>query len=257
MKYGYHTLTWANHYDAYSLIEAMESVRKAGYRGIEFVEPLSRLGDSRVLAERLRERGLTLASLSCGLSMKESDEEDIRETCERVDFAAALGASDVMVCGGWLGGGIEKDDSAYRILASKLDTCIDRAEKNNMRICFHPHKNTIVETRDDIERLLSHVPRVSLCLDIAHLNACGSDPAECIRTFRRKITYLHLKDWDMVRDEFVELGKGEVDIPYCLRVLEEIGYDGWAVVELDRTQATPEKSAEISAEYLKKAGVLT
>ena len=256
MKIGYQTLTWANYYKDYSVEEPIHQIKEAGFEGIEFIEPIEKLGKADFLQSILSEIGLKPVSLSCGLNMDPNDTSDIEETKSRVDFAGKLGIENMMLCGGWLADGIKKEENSYKILGDKLNMCCEYASGLNMNIAFHPHKNTIVETREDIERLLEFTDKTKLCVDIAHLAACGSNPAEVIKRFGKIITYIHLKDWDVELDDFVELGKGEVDITKCLSVLKEIGYKGWAVVELDHTKKTPKESARINADYLRKAGAI-
>ncbi len=256
MKFGYQTLTWANYYDKYEIEQPVREIKKIGFEGIEFIEPLSKLGTVATFSQLLERAGLKTASISCGLNMDPEDASDINETRMRIKFANELGVKQIMLCGGWCSDRVGKTEESYKILADKLNVCCEYASQFGMDIAFHPHKNTIVETQQDIERFLEFTDKPKLCLDIAHLAACGSDPAEAIESFRDITTYIHLKDWDVKKDDFVELGKGEVDIMKCLAVLKKTGYNGWAVVELDRTTRTPEESAGISADYLRRAGLL-
>jgi len=256
MKIGYQTLSWANYTGDYDLKKAAVKIKEFGFQGIEFIEPISKLGTPGLIKSLLKDTALEAASLSCGLNMDPGDMSDIEQTKSRVDFAGELGIKDIMLCGGWLSDNIKKEDESYKVLADKLDACCGYAAGLGMNIAFHPHKNTIVETRQDIERLLRFTDKAKLCLDIAHLAACGTDPVEAIRALYEITSYIHLKDWDLESDKFVELGRGEVDIAGCLSALDEIGYDGWAVVELDHTSRTPEESAAISADYLRKAGLI-
>jgi inosose dehydratase len=256
MKFGYQTLTWANYYDKYEIEQPIKEIKEIGFEGIEFIEPLSKLGTPTALSQLLERAGLKVVSISCGLNMNPGDSSDIDETKMRVKFANELGIKEMMLCGGWRSDEVGKTEESYKILADKLNVCCEYASQFGMNIAFHPHKNTIVETREDIEGFLKFTDKFKLCLDIAHLAACGSDPAEAIRAFRDITTYIHLKDWDIEKDDFTELGRGEVDIMRCVAVLKEIGYNGWAVVELDRTTRTPEESARISADYLHRARLL-
>ena len=56
---------------------------------------------------------------------------------------------------------------------------------------------------------------------------------------------------------FCELGKGCVDFPGVLAALEDIGYDGWIVVEQDVLpgHGQPAESARRNREYLRTLGV--
>ena len=53
--------------------------------------------------------------------------------------------------------------------------------------------------------------------------------------------------------QFVELGRGRVDLPGVFAALRDIKYDKWAIVELDRVPdpgRTPKESAEMNRRYL-------
>jgi inosose dehydratase len=56
---------------------------------------------------------------------------------------------------------------------------------------------------------------------------------------------------------FVELGRGQVDLPAVFAALSAVKFDGWAIIELDEVPGkvrTPKESAEISKRYLKRLG---
>ena len=74
---------------------------------------------------------------------------------------------------------------------------------------------------------------VKLEFDTAHLVAGGSDPAKAIEKYHDRLLFLHLKD---VRDipadtpkarypfEFVELGRGRVDLPSVFAALDKVKF---------------------------------
>jgi inosose dehydratase len=59
--------------------------------------------------------------------------------------------------------------------------------------------------------------------------------------------------------QWVELGRGKVDLRAVFAVLEKVRFKGWAVVELDRVpdpSRTPKECAAINRDYLtQKIGV--
>jgi inosose dehydratase len=59
--------------------------------------------------------------------------------------------------------------------------------------------------------------------------------------------------------QFVELGRGRVDLPAVFKALDKVKFRGWAVVELDRVPdpaRTPKECAIVSKDYLtQKIGV--
>jgi inosose dehydratase len=114
---------------------------------------------------------------------------------------------------------------------------------------LHPHVQTVVETKDDIARVLDSCD-VTFCLDTGHMAFGGQDPVEFAKTATDRVGHVHLKDirLDMVpavlRREvslmaatqagvFTPLGQGDVDILGVVQTLEAAGYRGWYVIEQD------------------------
>lgn len=141
------------------------------------------------------------------------------------------------------------DTRAWAALLSNLDAIAARATARGRVVALHPHVGTVVERRDEVERVLggSVVP---LCLDTGHLLVGGCDPAWLTRFAARRIAHVHLKDVDAalaarvrsgevayargVRDGLYRpLGEGDVDISGIVRTLEGAGYEGWYVMEQD------------------------
>src|SRR5437870_1671844 len=110
-----------------------------------------------------------------------------------------------------------------------------------------------------IDAILRNVAASSagLLFDIAHYQQGGGDPVKAIRQYGKAIKVVHLKD---VRPsdaapgyQWVELGRGRVDVKGCVAALKDIGYDGWAIVELDRVVdagGSPKASAAANRDYV-------
>jgi len=134
-------------------------------------------------------------------------------------------------------------------------------------LVYHHHMNSTGEKPPEVRAVLDAADRkhVRLLFDVAHYQQGGGDPVAAIREYREWIDVVHLKD---VRAggagraggpggsspyEFVELGRGRVDLPGVFAALRDIKYDKWAIVELDRVPdpgRTPKESAEMNKRYL-------
>ena len=114
---------------------------------------------------------------------------------------------------------------------------------------IHPHAQTLLETKADVDWLLSASP-VKWTLDTGHLAIGGVDPVQFARDNIDRVGYVHLKDVNLsmapqvlTRDLtlmvgaqtglFTPLGQGNIDIAGVVRALEESGYTGWYVIEQD------------------------
>ena len=95
-----------------------------------------------------------------------------------------------------------------------------------------------------------------------------------MRKFADRVFHVHFKDFDpavmaqadangwgyqqlIANAIFPELGKGAVDFPAVYKALQEIGYDGWIVVEQDMLMGmgSPFESAKRNREYIKTLGL--
>ena len=131
-------------------------------------------------------------------------------------------------------------------------------------LAYHNHMNTISEHPENLEIVLeSSDPKyVKLLLDTAHSVAGGGDPAQAVKKYHDRILFVHLKDVvDASMDipgakypfKWVELGRGKVNLPAVFKALDEVNFQGWEIVELDRVpekNGTPWESALINRKYL-------
>ena len=105
----------------------------------------------------------------------------------------------------------------------------------------------------------AHIPgaSVGLLFDIAHYQQGGGDPVAFIRRYGKAIKVVHLKDVRPIDAapgyQWVELGRGRVDVKGCVAALAAIGFDGWAICELDRVVdagGSPKASALANRDYV-------
>jgi inosose dehydratase len=165
------------------------------------------------------------------------------------------------------------DAAGWKRLLSNLDRVAMLAADRGVRAVLHPHVGTMIETAEEVQRVL-HGSLVSLCLDTGHLLIGGTDPAELARQAPERIAHLHLKDVDstvatrvqsgqLAYSEAVKhgmyrpLGQGDVDVPAIVGHVRAHGYAGWYTLEQD-TILTEEPKDEgpvadvwTSAEYLR------
>ncbi|OLP55572.1 xylose isomerase [Rhizobium rhizosphaerae] len=149
----------------------------------------------------------------------------------------------------------------YRAFCRALEDIGRRTADLGISTVYHPHLDTFVERRDQLDRMMDELDtrHAGLCIDPAHLAQTHSDPVDALRTYVSAVRYMHLKDTrvddSLVGPEryaaFCELGAGVVDLAGLVDVLIEARYDGLAIVELDASQKTAEQSAQESIAYLR------
>lgn len=139
-------------------------------------------------------------------------------------------------------------------------------EEHGVKLVFHPHVDTHVDTQVRIERFLNDTDPalVNLCLDTGHVAYCEGDNLEIIERFPERVSYVHLKSVDpvvraralaenMPMSEAVKLGVmcepayGEPHMPPLLDALASLDREIFAVIEQDLYPVEPDVPLPIGA----------
>ena len=259
LQFGCAAITWGD-----AQRQAIDDIAALGFRGIQFRPAVMDSFRPAELRDLLQRRNLRFTALSS--SEVKLDTNPAEEIARHV-----ANAQYVKDCGGLYLQLIDKLQSYPRRttpaeceqLGRFLTEIGKRAADLGVAAGYHNHLNSLSETPAGLAMVLSAAdPRyVKFELDTAHAVAGGADPAKLIEKYRDRLLFLHLKD---VIDQpgapghpfqFVELGRGRVDIPAVFAALQAADYRGWVVVELDRVpdaSGSPKQSALISRNYLEQ-----
>jgi inosose dehydratase len=134
----------------------------------------------------------------------------------------------------------------------KLTQLAERMADFGVRMAFHHHMGTIIETDAEVGLLMKHTGEaVGLLYDTGHSTFSGGDPLQLIKTHVKRVVHVHCKDvrkpvFERARAEdmsfmgavlegiFTVPGDGSIDYLSILRVLVEANYSGWLVVEAEQ-----------------------
>ena len=271
----------------------LDEIAETGYAGTELGDWGFLPTDPDLLATELAARGLELVAAWVGVAYAEKEahaDGEARAVAAAELLAKVASRQAVIVLGedpspkshrSQYAGRIQPEhalsEQGWMIYAEGVNR-IARAvrEATGLRSAFHPHTGIWIETQEETERLLSLTDPalVGVCFDTGHYRFGGGDPVAALRQFADRLWHVHFKDqdpkvaarsrtegWDYDRSIaegiFCELGRGDVDFPGALEVLQEIGYDGWIVVEQDVMpgSGSPKASARKSRDYLHSIGI--
>jgi inosose dehydratase len=263
LRLGYAAITWGGQDE-----QAIDDIAAVGFHGIQLRSGvLEAYGDKPAeLKKQLDANGLSLLCFSSGsnpeyLPGKES--EIVARHVANAHFVHALGGSVLQIISKR-----PKDRAPtaadYEWLGRVLNEIGRQTLDIEVRVAYHNHLNGFGEAPDEVAHVmdLTDPHYVDLLLDIAHYAQGGGDPVAAVKRHRGRIRMLHLKDVKgavpspgrPAREgyQFVELGRGRVDVPGVVAALREIRYRGSAVIELDSVPEpgrTPKESAEMNRRY--------
>ncbi len=276
----------------YPYSRVLDEIAKAGYAGTE-LGPYGFLpSDMAKLREELNKRSLTLCSafVAIPLSNRRARSEGLAQVLTTACLVSAVGCrllilSDAISADRCAAAG--RRDEANRLswtevewkdVSSAVSEIVERCRELGVRIAFHHHVATHVETPEEVDRLLaSFSPSdLGLCLDTGHCIYGGGNPAQLLERYGERIRCVHLKDIDGARLEdarrqhldFYEavrrgvvapLGQGVINFVKILALLRNCSFSGWIVVEQDvlaggARAANPFVNAVAGREFLRKLG---
>ncbi|HZC35621.1 MAG TPA: sugar phosphate isomerase/epimerase [Chthoniobacterales bacterium] len=257
----------------------LDEMVAAGYTATEWGMNMEK--DPGRLREDLRARDLQLLGGFVGLELRNPARKsaEIKRGLELATFFHESGANHLIVAdsgdprrlseAGHIdpAGGLTAEQ--WRSLGSGLNELGERLGPRGVKVVFHNHVGTYVETPDETARLLEETdPQlVGWCLDCGHLAYGGGDNLEMLERYGNRIGYVHIKDLDKSILEqakthgwsfaqalksyiFAPLGEGAARIPDVIEKLQLADYDGWLVIEQDTTPTDPTETARKNREYL-------
>jgi inosose dehydratase len=276
-------ILWANADDAadWDAPRILDDITRLGYEGTQLGGTFP---DGEALHDELANRDLRLAEVYVPLPATPAGPTpgsmDVARDCLRrlheaggdVLCVAVDGSADRDARAGRADtpGTAAFDDAAWTALADVLHRIADEAAELGHQTVFHPHAATYVETIEEIDRLLgsTDATRIGVCLDTGHHLVAGGDPVGALRALGERVRHVHLKDVDgdvldglrsgtyeglddaVAHGLFTELGAGILDLDGALAALAARDYDGWLMVEQDRSLGSPSESAAIGRRVL-------
>lgn len=285
VQYGISAINWVNedikeygnHYTAEQVLSEMASL---GFEGTEYCRKFSR--DVDMLKQLLASKNMVLTSQwrSVHFSDLSRHEEEMEAFRAHADFLKAMGCKHVVTC--------ESSNKTEDLANNKIHITpltdeqwqhvVDGLHKAGqyckdigMKLVYHFHGETVVETEAEIGRLMAMTDPelVYMLFDTGHAYYGGCDPLQLLQKHYDRIAYIHFKDVrkDVLeqhlkdgfrfregvrRGVFTVPGDGCIDFKAICDELSSRNYEGWIIIEAEQNPevANPLHYAEIAHNYL-------
>ncbi|MBI3944317.1 MAG: sugar phosphate isomerase/epimerase [Armatimonadetes bacterium] len=245
MKLAFNTLGCPD----WSVERVVSAAAALGYDGVEVCrlhgrrsfEEMPELGVDLARTRRLfSDAGVAVCCLSVGviLSMRNRSERrlQIRRAHRAIEVAAALRCPCVRVFGGQIPSGVPRADSADDI-AQALTALGGSADPLGVMVLLETHDGFCRgEHAADVLARVSG-PGVGSLWDILHSYRCGEAIADTINFLGESIRHVHVKDGVNLSPcgfQPVLPGEGDVPVRDAVRLLRQIGYDGYLSLEWEK-----------------------
>lgn len=243
--------------------QCVSEMALAGFEGSEVGNKYPK--DPAVLRPALELRGIQICNAWFSTFLTTRPYEEVEQAfIKHCTFLQAMGAKIVGVAE--QGNSIQGDfdipvfdgkpintEREWELLTNGLDKLGKKAQELGLRLTYHHHMGTGVQTNGEIDRLMEETEAdlVGLLYDTGHLVFSGEDPMVPLHKWFDRIWHVHLKDvraakrrlaierkWSFLKGVlegvFTVPGDGMIDFKPIMRYLVANGYEGWWVVEAEQ-----------------------
>ncbi len=246
-------------YDIYPILDRIFSDMKyAGMEGIELMHTALYPDDAVERINALREKyDLPVIGTSYSAAMWDREKRnEIIQDAEKVITRLEL------VGGKTLGTSVGrtkeiKTEEQLDAQAETLRKIIQICEEHGVQLNLHNHTYEVENELYDLKGTLKRILDVKLGPDLDWLVQAGVDPLEFLKTYGDRIVFLHLRDQKADKTWVEAMGEGDMDYEKVGETLREIGFSGYAVIELAHPREFEitrplRESLKMSREFVKK-----
>jgi protein FrlC len=271
MKLAFSTNAFKRH----SLEHAIKEIKAIGYDGVEFLCDVPHayppsFGDDKVRStlDTLSSTGLQISNLNAFTlyaigdvyhpSWIEADESSrnvrIQHTADCLRLAKKLGAKNISTEPGGPYSASENASSLLKVFASGVRAASKVAEETGVKLLIEPEPSLLLETSSQFKEFIKGIGSdyVKLNFDIGHFFCVREDPARLVHELAEYTEHFHVADIATTRvHNHLIPGLGAVDFAKVFDAMDEIGYRGFATVELYPYQEDPAGAARAAFNHLK------
>ncbi|UJW74824.1 myo-inosose-2 dehydratase [Rhizobium sp. SL42] len=266
--FGTNPIAWTNDDDRslgahISLDQCLDETAKIGFDGIEKGHKFPQ--DPAGLKAVLEPRGLRYVSGWHSLNLlTQSIEEEKAAMQPALDLLKAMGSKVIIVCetSNAIHGADDTAvnnrpklaDADWKAFGAGVEALAEYAAAQGIALVYHHHMGTIVESPEEIDKLMANTgPHAKLLLDTGHCLFGGGNPEALAKKYMNRVGHIHAKNVrpviaKQVRDENLSFlegvrrgvftvpgdSEGGVDFPPVLKLAAENGYQGWIVIEAEQ-----------------------
>ena len=228
--------------DERSAREVLTSIREIGYDSIQLAGHSDMITLTAAIAKEI---GLSVIGILGDLTLCEE------ETDRLFEAATLCNATDIGISSG-----MKTEVEAFDVI-ERANRFSKKARERGFSFSYHNHSNEFIRGENGktlMELLLQGLDpeTVRFMPDTYWIQHGGVEVRDFLKKLEGRVDILHLKDMkrSVEGPDFAELGQGNLNLKGILKVAQKIGVKH-LIVEQDRCDGDPLRSAQISYKYLK------
>lgn len=245
MKYGYQLFSaYERCNTSEGLLSTIRLISDYGYDGVEFFDYAGTTPED--LKAVLQENRIAAINSHVSLDRLKNDLD------YEIDYAVRAGIPSLTIP--WIAPELRHEEF-FQTLCQAIPEYADKCQTKGILLCYHNHEFEF-ERYDQtylLDALLGSSKDLQLELDTFWTYYAKLDPVSCMKQYRDRLKYIHIKDFldlSTLFPQFCAIGTGKMDNREILSQAESLGVE-WVVVEQDNSKIDVMESAKLSIEYLK------
>lgn len=261
---GTHIWVYAKHQENYDVSNILgdiwQDIKYAGIDGVELMEqPLRRRDKTAQIQGLIDEHNLPLIGTSYGSNFWDKTKStQIYEDLDNIfTNMQTLKARTIGVSVGHPNNKRLKTPKEFDTQAELILRATALAKSRGIALNLHNHTYEVENNLHDLLGTLERLPDAKLGPDINWLKRAGVEPNAFLQRFKDNIVFLHLRDQKDNGSWPESVGEGDVDFSQIGKTLEQINFNGDAIIELaheDGFNPTRpiKESLKLSREHIRK-----
>jgi hydroxypyruvate isomerase len=238
-------------YNEHAFLDRFAAAARDGFKGVEFLFPYEHAATE--IRKRLDDNGLTLALFNAppgdwakgerGLASRPGREDEFRASVDKaLEYARVLGNRTLHVMAGLIAP--NEDRARHRdVYVRNLRHAADAAKAAGITLVIEPINTRdipgfFLNRQDDAHAVCGEVgaSNMKVQMDLYHCQIVEGDLAMKIRQYVGNVGHMQIAGVP----ERHEPDIGEINYPYLLRLIDELGYAGWIGCEYRPRAGTSE-----------------
>jgi sugar phosphate isomerase/epimerase len=243
---------------------ALKLLKRHGFSGVEVNLATTERTTLARIAKVIRAEELQLAAVGTGLlylrrrySFTDRNAARRRKAIASVNKLIEFASQhDAVVIIGMIRGGVSAGSRNMPLLSQALVECDTAASEHGVRLALEAinrYETSRLNTAAEVGNIIHEqkLRSTGMLLDSFHMNIEEAFIEGAIREFHEEISHFHIADSNRLAP-----GHGHSDIEQQLKLLEELGYRGWASAEVLPKPDNPSAVID-TALFLREKGFLS
>lgn len=112
-----------------------------------------------------------------------------------------------------------------------LHKVCQKAEEHGIKLIMENERATFAESPTDCIKLFGNETNIEIVYDLENAFFEGYDIFDSYENAKKKITYIHLRDFNIKENKYEYLGEGDFEIERFLQILKNDKFDGVISIE--------------------------